>query len=727
MKKILLLLFCLIFVFILISCGNDEVSSDSGVQDTQSSLVDSSKQEDGDSNIQDSQIDSDNITDSSVCNHSFSAWKPLTEADCSSEGVKIRICLSCNTPDYGVIEKNGQHKYNSSVIPQTCGNQGYTLYECTLCEYYYKDNYSEPTEMHDWKEDGVISNCKEKKVLYLCSVCNSQKEESEEPTENHIFSNKVCTVCGLKEASEGLTFILSSDGTYYKLHRIGTCTDTDVIIPATYEGLPVTEISKSAFYNCSTITSVVIPSTVTTIEKPVFSYCISLTNITVDKNNPNFESIDGNLYTKGGKELVQYAVGKKDTSFKIPDGVVSIWPYAFYACENITEVTIPKGVTTIGDDAFNYCYYLTAVTIPSSVAVMGNSVFASCENLSSVAIEDGVKTLGKNTFGLCHSLDNVVIPNSITSLDYNVFSSCSGLRRITIPDSVVTIGDSAFNSCSGLATVDIGNGVTTIGKSAFYGCDSITVLTIGTSLKTIGDNAFGSCNIKLVKNNSSLKLQLGGSTYGYVTLYATALMQKGVTTFAHSDYEYILTDDDFLYKLADDKYSLIAYCGTKDTVTLPTSINGNPYTLSYVKGIINAVFPNGVTAINERAFYGNSSLKSVIIPESVTSIESYAFYECDNLDGVIIPKNVTSIGNNAFYRCDNLKSITIPKAVTSIGTYAFFICQKLESVTFESTNGWYTTSKADGATGTEISVTDAKLNAENLSDEHYNLYWKRSL
>ncbi len=713
MKRLLVIFICFILVFTLFSCKKDKNQTDSN-QNTQS-----------DSNNTDSMMDSSSVD--LICQHSFYAWKPLTEADCSSEGVKIRICLKCNEPDYGVIEKNGVHKYGSTIFEPTCGEQGYTLHNCTLCEYSFKDAYTEPTELHNWEQDGEISNCQEKKVLYLCTVCNQEKEVEEEPTENHIFSNKVCTVCGLKEASEGLYFILSTDATYYKLNRIGTCKDADVIIPAMHEGLPVTEISKSAFYNCPNLKSVVIPSTVTTIEKPVFSYCTSLINITVDKNNPVFESIDGNLYTKGGKELVQYAVGKKDTSFKIPNGVTSIWPYAFYACENITEVTIPKGVTSFGDNAFNYCYYLTAVTIPGSVVSMGNSVFASCENLLSVTIEDGVKTLGKNTFGLCHSLDNVVIPSSITSLDYSVFSSCSGLTRITIPNSVVTIGDSAFHSCSGLASVDIGNGVTAIGKSAFYGCDNLTVLTIGSGLKTIGDNAFGSCNIKLVKNNSSLKLQLGSSSYGYVTLYATALMQKGVTMFAQTDYEYILTDDGFLYKLANDEYSLIAYCGTKDTITLPKSINGNSYTLSYVKGIINAIFPSGVTAINDRAFYGSSSLKSVIIPENVTSIGSYAFYECDNLDGVIIPKNVTSIGNNAFYRCDNLKSITIPKAVTSIGTYAFFSCQKLESVMFENTSGWYITGNSDSTTGTDISVTDTKTNAENLADEYYDMYWKRSL
>lgn len=712
MKRLLVIFICFILVFTLFSCKKDKNQTDSN-QNTQS-----------DSNNTNSMMDSSSVD--LICQHSFSTWKPLTEADCSSEGVKIRICLKCNEPDYGVIEKNGVHKYGSTIFEPTCGEQGYTLHTCTLCEYSFKDSYTEPTELHNWEQDGEISNCQEKKVLYLCTVCNQEKEVEEEPTENHNFVNRVCAVCGLKEASEGLAFILSNDKTYYKLSGMGTCNDTNVIIPATYEGLPVTEISTSAFYNRSNIISVVIPSSVTTYGEHVFSYCTNLAKIVVDKNNSTFKSIDGNLYSKDGKELVQYAIGKKETSFVIPDGVTTINQYSFYTCENIVEVTLPIGITTIGDNAFKYCYNLKTVNIPGSVETMGNSVFGFCESLSNLTIENGVKSLGKGTFSFCKSLENISIPNSITSLDYAVFSSCTGLTRITIPDSVITIGDEAFHFCEGLASVTVGNGVTSIGSSAFYNCSSLTVLTVGSSLKTIGDNAFGSCVVSMVKNNSSLKFELGKSNYGLIVRYARILVQNGVTTFANTDYEYILTEDGLLFTFKEDKYTLIAYCGTEDTVTLPSTINGSAYQLSYVDGIINAILPEGMETVNNSAFAKNDSLKSVVIPSSVTSIGVSAFDDCDNLKSITIPNKVTSIGDNAFYRCDRLTSITIPKSVMFIGKYAFFMCEKLENTTFENTNGWYITSKIDNISGTDIAVTDTKTNAENLADEYYDLYWKRN-
>jgi len=133
------------------------------------------------------------------------------------------------------------------------------------------------------------------------------------------------------------------------------CTNlTSIVIPNS-----VTIIGDSAFYRCTSLTSIEIPNSVTSIGDSVFNYCTSLESITVDENNTAYKSIGGNLYTKDGKTLIQYALGKKDTSFVIPDGVTSIGNYAFYYCDSITSVTIPNSVTSIGAYAFAGCTSLT--------------------------------------------------------------------------------------------------------------------------------------------------------------------------------------------------------------------------------------------------------------------------------------------------------------------------------------------------------------------------------
>lgn len=113
-------------------------------------------------------------------------------------------------------------------------------------------------------------------------------------------------------------------------------------------------------YN-GTETDLVLPSYITKINQYAFRGCDSLTSIMVSENNTAYQSIDGNLYSKDGKTLIQYAIGKAATSFTIPDSVTSIGDEAFYSCDSLTSVVIPDSVTSIGKYAFYYCTSLTSI------------------------------------------------------------------------------------------------------------------------------------------------------------------------------------------------------------------------------------------------------------------------------------------------------------------------------------------------------------------------------
>ena len=165
------------------------------------------------------------------------------------------------------------------------------------------------------------------------------------------------------------------------------------------------------------------------------------------------------------------------TSITIPSSVTIISDYAFYRCTSLTSITIPSSVTNIGDGAFEDCTSLTSITIPSSVTNIGDYAFYRCTSLTSIMIPSSVTNIGDYAFGGCTSLTSITsitIPSSVTIIGVGAFEDCTSLTSITIPSSVTIIGSGAFEGCTSLTSITIPSSVTGIGNYAFYSCTSLT-------------------------------------------------------------------------------------------------------------------------------------------------------------------------------------------------------------------------------------------------------------
>ena len=178
------------------------------------------------------------------------------------------------------------------------------------------------------------------------------------------------------------------------------------------------------------------------------------------------------------------------TSLVIPDSVTNIGDYAFSGCRSLTDIVIPDSVTNIGDYAFWNCRSLTNIVIPDSVTSIGDNAFEYCFSLSNLIIPDGVTSIGDGAFVGCNSLSSVVIPDSVSCIGNNAFWGCESLTDIVIPDSVASIGDYAFYDCSSLTEVVIPDSVTSIGDNAFCWCRSLTDIYITESVVSVKGNPF---------------------------------------------------------------------------------------------------------------------------------------------------------------------------------------------------------------------------------------------
>jgi hypothetical protein len=270
----------------------------------------------------------------------------------------------------------------------------------------------------------------------------------------------------------------------------------------------------------------------------------------------------------------------------IPNGVVSIGYRAFYTYRDLTSITIPNSVTTIGELAFGHTG-LTSITIPNSVTTIGDGAFLSCFDLASVTFDT---------------------PSSLTNIGSSAFDN-TGLTSIAIPNSVTIIGSGAFSD-TGLTSITIPSGVVSIGAFAFLNCFNLT---------------------SVIFETPSNLARIGGAAFSELTGLTSIAIPNSVTYIG---------------------WGAFGGCVNLASVTFETT--------------------SSLTIIGNNAFSGCSSLTSITLPNSVTSIGNFAFQGCANLTSITLPNSLTSIGDLAFRGCANLTSITIPNTVTEIGRLAFF-------------------------------------------------------
>ncbi len=156
-----------------------------------------------------------------------------------------------------------------------------------------------------------------------------------------------------------------------------------------------------------------------------------------------------NMYTSNDK-LGDYAFYGCSglTSLTLPSGVTSIGYRAFEGCSGLTSLTIPSGVTEIGGCTFYGCSGLTSLTIPSSVTSIGYGAFSGCSGLTSLTIPSGVTSIGDCAFLSCSGLTSLTIPSSVTSIGSDAFLGCSGLTSIYVyTKKLPKLGYYVFDGC----------------------------------------------------------------------------------------------------------------------------------------------------------------------------------------------------------------------------------------------------------------------------------------
>ena len=480
--------------------------------------------------------------------------------------------------------------------------------------------------------------------------------------------------------------------------------DKIYVIPTEIDGKMVTKIHYEAFRDCTELTDITIPDSITSIDEWAFFGCTSLKNVDIPesvqdigffafgfcyKDDVTSEIIkvsDFNIkYTQNSyghwyaikygfvegtclvtKELDDSTVSiikyvGISTSYSIPseiDGkkVTKIENEAFSYCEELESVTIPSSITSIGSKAFIECTSLKTITIPSSVTFIGDYAFGYHidNDMNYVKVENIKINYTKNTYGHYYATKNgfsnetCLLAKERYDGTLSIYATVSDEKSVIIPSKIngkkiTQIGEKSFAYNTTLTSVTIPDGVTDIDYAAFSGCTSLTSVTIPNSVENIRWEAFCQCtSLKSVIIPESVTF-IGNNAFGYNWNYSKVdgfKISYTKNTYGH----YYATKNGF-----SDETCLITSKLDDGTLSIDYYIS-NDKTFSVPSEIDGAK----VTEINSDAFEGNTMLTSVVISDSVTSIGGEAFYNCKSLKSIIIPASVVYIGDYAFgYYEDN--------------------------------------------------------------------------
>lgn len=465
--------------------------------------------------------------------------------------------------------------------------------------------------------------------------------------------NKTATAHFVDYYSEGLSYVRGGSGDY-ELTGIGTCTDTDIIVPATYEGMPVTSVRYAAFENNTQITSVSFGENVYFVGNYVFRGCTSLRSVTF-------------LHTAGLSE----GFNPSPSSYGY---------HMFEGCTALEDLTVPT--------------YILAPILNS------NNFYGNLKRLTTTAGDTFPRLLNMS------ELETVVINEGVRTMEYGTFmwdptfsSHESHLTSVTLPESLTEIPGGAFCHCRALTSVKIGKNVTSISASAFG--DTAENLVIELSPENTSFTYKDGCLIEkasgtllLLKGNyvlptdGSLKVISGGvfSEFDLTEILIPAsvtTIESGAFAGCENLKKFIVADGSLLSvcpsaafestpEIAKVPLAVVSsFTRAKELTVIGSGAFDTDFSDARVERLI---LGDGITSVGKSVLANNKTIQYVKLGSGITSIGKEAFYN-SSLTEIDLSEGLLTIGESAFKQCYSLEEITIPSSVTSIGEDAFFINQ----------------------------------------------------
>ncbi len=583
-------------------------------------------------------------------------------------------------------EDDGDHTINGS-ISFNVGDNGLNLDSVSYRSGY---NTSIPLTLASYTQGNMnmakvnINNLpyEDKSFVLYFTVTNTSTniyDVQPETTLNANLEGVTVSASGKIDSGETTTIELYITSTRSKSIDLGNAI---IAISKNYTDLGYTFLLNMLTDYTGSASEVVIPSTYKT-----------------DASGNYIEDLDGSGTSVASISYGVFSGNQTLTSVTIPSTVTSIKDRAFASCTSLHTVNFETNshLLTIGSGAFRSCTSLTTVTIPSTVTSIGGGAFASCSSLQTVNFETNsrLETIGNRAFQYCTSLTDITLPSTVTSIGDEIFDNCINLQRADISNCKITsIPVSAFDRCSSLTSITIPSTVTSIGDYAFRYCYALAIVYNRSNLTiTAGDYASaagyyakevvtsGQAVGEIITENQ-IQYYVNETTGDKIAL-APSVLRDSLTSVI------LASDTTAVNQNAFVECPNLIYTYSGEAMYLGSADN-EYYALigTNVDTITSIQIHQNCNIIADYAFYDKSNLQTVYFGENsqVQRIGRNAFASCQNLQVVDFGANsqLKIIAENAFHSCRALTTITIPATVTNIGEDVFVNCSQLATVIIDS-------------------------------------------
>ena len=478
-------------------------------------------------------------------------------------------------------------------------------------------------------------------------------------------------------------------------------TDTELAIPDTYMGAPVTaigyETDRGMFYGNKTLQRVVVPDSVEYIGEGAFRECLALSEIELPDHGlyigenafegtayydtaANWES--GLLYI--GRHLIKADPETVGMSCTVRAGTLSVADYAFRDCADLAEIELPDSLTAIGAGVFEgTAYWQNGANWTDEGLLVYGTYLLDSRVAAEHAVPAGTTLIASRAFGYNGAMKEITVPAGVQYMGRGVFLGCNLLVVCCEAESAPAGWSSAWNM--GKDAVDLRLPVPVV-----WDCENNEVADDGCIYTTVDGIRYALCD------GEATVLAQGSSGETSVTIPES--VSYGGETYAVTE----IAESAFVgwYSLSEvslpaglTRIGAYAFGATQlmeDWSGTEAALYIDGYLIAVNMELVESSFAvaEGTVLIADRVFAYSDRLTSVTLPEELQYIGADAFISCTELVSVTLPGSLLEIGESAFAECTSLTQIAFPAALTRIGARAFGYCYDLQ-FTFENTQGWY--------------------------------------